>query len=152
MPDINITIIDRDKKAHQISVPTDMNMNLMEACKSYDFPIEGICGGMAMCASCHVYVNSNQLLNNISDINKYDFNSLDNLMIQLPQINESINNKNKKEDESDIDGLDEDINISKESLELNNQQLKLIKLMSKYCVLSIISIFSSFFRLFLFSF
>ena len=67
MPDINITIIDRDKKAHLISVPTDMNMNLMEACKSYDFPIEGICGGMAMCASCHVYVNSNQLLNNISD-------------------------------------------------------------------------------------
>ena len=70
MPDINITIIDRDKKAHQISVPTDMNMNLMEACKSYEFPIEGICGGMAMCASCHVYVNSDILLNDISEDEK----------------------------------------------------------------------------------
>jgi hypothetical protein len=56
MSDIKIHIIDRDKKKHTIVVPTDMNMNLMEACKSYEFPIEGICGGMAMCASCHVYV------------------------------------------------------------------------------------------------
>jgi len=35
-----------------------MNMNLMEACKSHEFPIEGVCGGMTMCASCHVYVSS----------------------------------------------------------------------------------------------
>ena len=70
MPDINITIIDRDKKAHQISVPTDMNMNLMEVCKSYEFPIEGICGGMAMCASCHVYVNSDSLLDDVSEDEK----------------------------------------------------------------------------------
>ena len=60
----------RDRKAHQISVPTDMNMNLMEACKSYEFPIEGICGGMAMCASCHVYVNSDSLLDDVSEDEK----------------------------------------------------------------------------------
>ena len=45
-------------------------MNLMEACKSYEFPIEGICGGMAMCASCHVYVSSNDLLEDISEDEK----------------------------------------------------------------------------------
>ena len=44
-----------------------MNMNLMEACKSYEFPIDGICGGMAMCASCHVYVNSDSLLDDVSE-------------------------------------------------------------------------------------
>ena len=35
-----------------------MNMNLMEVCKSFDLPVEGVCGGMAMCASCQVYVNT----------------------------------------------------------------------------------------------
>ena len=47
MSDININIIDRERNKHSIVVPTDMNMNLMEACKSYEFPIDGICGGMA---------------------------------------------------------------------------------------------------------
>ena len=67
MKDITITLIDREGKNHELIAPTDMNMNLMEACKSYEFPVEGICGGMAMCASCHVYVKSENLLENISD-------------------------------------------------------------------------------------
>ena len=70
MSDININIIDRERNKHSIVVPTDMSMNLMEACKSYEFPIEGICGGMAMCASCHVYVNSDILLDDISEDEK----------------------------------------------------------------------------------
>ena len=70
MSDITIHIIDRNKKKHSIIVPTDMNMNLMEACKSYEFPVEGICGGMAMCASCQVYVGSKNLLKNISEEEK----------------------------------------------------------------------------------
>jgi 2Fe-2S ferredoxin len=70
MSDITIHIIDRDQKKHSLIVPIDMNMNLMEACKSYEFPVEGICGGMAMCASCQVYVSSENLLENISDDEK----------------------------------------------------------------------------------
>ena len=70
MPEININIIDRERNKHSIVVPTDMNMNLMEVCKSYEFPIEGICGGMAMCASCHVYVNSDSLLDDVSEDEK----------------------------------------------------------------------------------
>jgi len=70
MSDITIHIIDRDQKKHSLVVPTDMNMNLMEACKSYEFPVEGICGGMAMCASCQVYVGSKNLLENISEEEK----------------------------------------------------------------------------------
>ena len=70
MSDININIIDRERNKHSIVVPTDMNMNLMEACKSYELPIEGICGGMAMCASCHVYVNSDTLLDDVSEDEK----------------------------------------------------------------------------------
>lgn len=49
-----------------MTAPTDMNMNIMELCKSYDLPVEGICGGMAMCASCQVYVDSDLLIENKS--------------------------------------------------------------------------------------
>ena len=62
MKDITINIIDRDGKKHSLIAPTDMNMNIMELCKVYDLPVEGICGGMAMCASCHVYVDSEILI------------------------------------------------------------------------------------------
>lgn len=39
-----------------------MNMNVMELCKSYELPVEGTCGGMAMCATCQVYVLSDHEL------------------------------------------------------------------------------------------
>lgn len=61
MQDVNITIIDRDGVAHQIEAPTDMAMNLMEVVRSFELAPEGtigICGGMAMCASCQCYIES----------------------------------------------------------------------------------------------
>jgi len=59
---INITVIDREGVAHELEAPTDMNMNMMEVCKSYELPVEGTCGGMAMCASCHMYIESDHVL------------------------------------------------------------------------------------------
>ena len=56
-----ITVIDRDNNQHRIEAPTDMNMNIMELCKSYELPVEGTCGGMAMCASCQVYIESSHV-------------------------------------------------------------------------------------------
>ena len=55
---IKIKLTDREGVQHELDAPTDMNMNLMEVCKSYELPVEGTCGGMALCASCHVYVLS----------------------------------------------------------------------------------------------
>ena len=55
MIDITINITDRDGNKHQVSAPTDMAMNLMEVVRSYELAPEGtigVCGGMAMCASC----------------------------------------------------------------------------------------------------
>jgi len=69
-PDINITIIDRDRVKHQIEAPTDMAMNLMEVVRSYELAPEGtigICGGMAMCASCQCYVLSETELPEMQD-------------------------------------------------------------------------------------
>lgn len=55
---INITVIDREGVEHKLEAPTDIDMNLMEVCKSYELPVLGTCGGMAMCASCQCYVES----------------------------------------------------------------------------------------------
>ena len=68
--DINISITDRDGVEHTVVAPTDMNMNLMELVRSYELAPEGtigICGGMAMCASCQCYVESNHELPERSD-------------------------------------------------------------------------------------
>ncbi len=59
---IHITVVDREGKEHLLEAPTDMNMNMMELCKSYELPVEGTCGGMAMCASCHMYILSEHQL------------------------------------------------------------------------------------------
>ena len=64
---IKITIIDREGSSHELEAPTDMGLNLMELCKSYELPVEGTCGGMAMCASCQVYILSEHNLPAQSD-------------------------------------------------------------------------------------
>jgi 2Fe-2S ferredoxin len=58
MSDINLKIKDREGVIHQVVAPTDMAMNIMEICKAYELPVEGTCGGMAMCASCQCYILS----------------------------------------------------------------------------------------------
>jgi 2Fe-2S ferredoxin len=64
---VKVTIIDREGVEHHLDAPTDMNMNIMELCKSYELPVEGTCGGMAMCASCQCYKESDHELAEQSD-------------------------------------------------------------------------------------
>lgn len=59
---IHVRVIDREGVEHVLEGPTDMNMNMMELCKAYELPVEGTCGGMALCASCHLYVESGHAL------------------------------------------------------------------------------------------
>ena len=57
--DITIKITDREGIQHEVQAPTDMNLNVMELIRMYELAEEGtigICGGMAMCASCQCYV------------------------------------------------------------------------------------------------
>ncbi len=70
MPDITVRITDREGNQHEVVCPTDMSMNIMEVVRSYELAPEGtlgICGGMAMCASCQCYVLSNHELPEMSD-------------------------------------------------------------------------------------
>lgn len=68
MADIKVYIIDREGVEHELIAPTDMNMNIMEVCKSYDLPVAGECGGMAMCATCQCYLESEHELEEQSDM------------------------------------------------------------------------------------
>ena len=57
--DVTLFITDRNGVKHEVLAPTDMNMNVMELIRSYELAEEGtigVCGGMAMCASCQCYV------------------------------------------------------------------------------------------------
>jgi 2Fe-2S ferredoxin len=67
MDEIKVTIIDREGISHELVAPTDMNMNIMEVCKSYELPVLGECGGMAMCATCQCYIESDTDLPEQSD-------------------------------------------------------------------------------------
>ena len=68
--DITLHIIDRSGKEHTIEAPTDMSLNLMEVIRSFELAEEGtigVCGGMAMCASCQCYIKSDHHLPEMSD-------------------------------------------------------------------------------------
>jgi 2Fe-2S ferredoxin len=57
--DITLKITDRIGQLHEVQAPTDMNMNIMEVVRMYELAGDGtigICGGMAMCASCQCYI------------------------------------------------------------------------------------------------
>jgi ferredoxin len=73
---INVTVVDREGIEHPLLAPTDMAMNMMEVCKSYDLPVEGTCGGMALCASCHMYILSDHTLSE----------EIDGLRVQLAPV------------------------------------------------------------------
>ena len=68
--DIRLKITDRDGLLHELEAPADMNLNLMEVVRLFELAPEGtigICGGMAMCASCQCYVLNEVALPAMSD-------------------------------------------------------------------------------------
>ena len=65
--EITIYLVDRMGVEHKLIAPVDFNLSLMELIKSYEFPVEATCGGMALCASCQCYVNSDHQLPDISE-------------------------------------------------------------------------------------
>lgn len=68
MSDIKINIQNNDGSITTLDAPTDMGLSLMEFLKGNDYDILATCGGMALCATCHVCVISGfEQLSPISD-------------------------------------------------------------------------------------
>ena len=68
MSDIIIEVENNDKSITRLEAPVDMGLNLMEFLKGNEYPILATCGGMALCATCHVSVlNGYESLPAISD-------------------------------------------------------------------------------------
>lgn len=53
---ISIAITDREGNQQTVEVPSNINLSLMEVLKASEYDIAATCGGMALCATCHVQV------------------------------------------------------------------------------------------------
>jgi len=66
MKEITINVIDESGKTHKLTTPLEMGLNLMDVLRSHDL-VEGACGGMALCATCHCYIESEHQLSQQND-------------------------------------------------------------------------------------
>lgn len=74
---IHFTIEDPQGQRQELEVPDDMSLSLMEALKIYEYNIPATCGGMALCATCHVEVISGG--DNLPPVNDAELDMLDTL-------------------------------------------------------------------------
>jgi 2Fe-2S ferredoxin len=64
---VTITVEDLNGDVEDILSPTDMNLSLMEVLKASNYDILATCGGMALCATCHVEVLNDVPLTEMGD-------------------------------------------------------------------------------------
>ena len=65
--DIRIYVEEAHGQRREITAPTDMGLSLMELLKADGYDIQATCGGMALCATCHVEVLAGPALPEPSD-------------------------------------------------------------------------------------
>ncbi len=53
---IYFTVEDQEGNRQLHEAPEDMGLSLMEILKAYEYPVLATCGGMALCATCHVEI------------------------------------------------------------------------------------------------
>ncbi|WP_114749381.1 2Fe-2S iron-sulfur cluster-binding protein [Pleomorphovibrio marinus] len=57
---INFTVEDQEGNRQNVEAPDDMGLSLMEVLKASEYPVLATCGGMALCATCHVEILQGQ--------------------------------------------------------------------------------------------
>jgi ferredoxin len=98
MTDITINVKNADGTITALTAPTDMGLSLMEFLKGNEYDILATCGGMALCATCHVEVISG--FENLHEISDDEYAMLDTLPNITPtsrlscqlKLNDSLNN------------------------------------------------------------
>ena len=53
---IKIFVVDKSGNERELEIPTGINLSLMEVLKGSEYNIAATCGGMALCATCHVEI------------------------------------------------------------------------------------------------
>ena len=74
---VKFTVEDRDGSKQELEAPTDMGMSLMETLKAFEYNIMATCGGMALCATCHVKFSHGQ--DRLPEKNDAEWDMLDTL-------------------------------------------------------------------------
>ena|SRR5690606_6118974 len=65
---IHITVADPQGGIRQLEIPEGINLSLMEVLRASEYDILATCGGMALCATCHIEVlEGGENLNPLSD-------------------------------------------------------------------------------------
>lgn len=96
---VNILVEDQFGQKKSIETPTDISMSLMEFLKANEYQIMATCGGMALCATCHVQVLNG--FESLSEPTNDEYAMLDTLpkltqtsrlacQIQLPSIQDGM--------------------------------------------------------------
>ncbi|HEY4650778.1 MAG TPA: 2Fe-2S iron-sulfur cluster-binding protein [Pontibacter sp.] len=73
---IKITVETQDGERVELEAPTDMGLSVMEVMKANELNVPAICGGMAICATCHVEVLKSGELPEMSDDEAFMLESL----------------------------------------------------------------------------
>lgn len=74
---IKFEVEDRNGETKTLEFPTDMGLNVMEALKASEYPILATCGGMALCATCHVEVTKG--FDDLAEPNDMELDMIDTL-------------------------------------------------------------------------
>lgn len=79
---VNFIVEDNDGNRQLIEAPDDMGFNLMEILKASEYPVLATCGGMALCATCHVQILEGE--DELGDATDTELDQLENLPEYYP--------------------------------------------------------------------
>lgn len=74
---VKFTVEDHEGNQQEIEAPDDMGLSLMEILKASEYPVLATCGGMALCATCHVEILEGQ--DKLGEATDVELDQLENL-------------------------------------------------------------------------
>lgn len=79
---VKFEVEDHNGHRQEVEAPDDMGLSLMEVLKASEYPVLATCGGMALCATCHVEVLDGQV--GLGDATDVELDQLENLPEYFP--------------------------------------------------------------------
>lgn len=81
---VTFTVEDHDGNRQTVEAPDDMGLSLMEVLKASEYPVLATCGGMALCATCHVEILEGQdALGEATDVEWINWKTFQNTFLPV---------------------------------------------------------------------